>query len=85
MIMSPAKPRTKKANSVIYYCVLPVAEQPGQLPRYLGRCLYQAAVEFVAGTVHGHGKTEDEAFLYAVDARRRLLNSNVTRKVKAKT
>ena len=82
--VTPGKPEERN----VYYCVLPVAGPASQDPRYLGRNLSRAAMEYVSGTVHGKGKTKDEALMSAMYARRLFNKSdkvtgNKATKVKA--
>ena len=82
--VTPGKPEDKN----VYYCVLPVAGPASQDPRYLGRNLSGAAMEYVSGTVHGKGKTKDEALMSAIYARRLFIKTdkatgNKATKVKA--
>ena len=82
--VAPDKPEERN----VYYCIMLVAMPASRDPRYLGRNLSQAAMEYVSGTVHGKGKTKDEALMSAMYARRLFNKSdkvtgNKATKVKA--
>ena len=56
---------TEELNGPAFYCVLTLSETIPNKQLYLGSDLVKATMAFVAGTVHGRGKTADDALAQA--------------------